>query len=83
VPYLVRRPTLVAFAPWQVGFESRVPLATRAAEILKGGPEGRRLARSLGVGYAVANPSCTPDLARRLGGSVVVETPNVVIVDLA
>ena len=82
VPYLLRRPTLVAFAPWQVGFESRVPLAARAVKILNGGPEGRRLARSLGVGYVVANPSCTPDLPERLGGSVVVETSNVVIVHL-
>jgi hypothetical protein len=82
VPYLLRRPTLVAFAPWQVGFKSRVPLAARATAILHGGPEGRRLARSLGVGYVVANPSCTPDLPKRLGGSVVVETSNVIIVDL-
>ena len=49
VPYLVRRPTLVAFAPWQVGFKSRLPLAARATAILHGGPEGRRLAKSLGV----------------------------------
>jgi hypothetical protein len=83
VPYLLRRPTLVAFAPWQVGFKSRVPLATRASEILEGGPDGRRLARALGVGYVVANPSCTPDLPRRLDGSVVVETPNVIIIHLA
>jgi hypothetical protein len=82
VPYLLRRPTIVAFEPWQVGFESRVPLATRAAAILHGGREGRRLAKSLGVGYVVADPSCMPDLPRRLGGSVVVETSNVVIVDL-
>ena len=68
VPYLVRRPTLVAFAPWQVGFKSRVPLAARATAILHGGPEGRRVARSLGVGYVVANPSCTPDLPRASRG---------------
>ena len=44
VPYLLRRPTLVAFAPWQVGFKSRVPLAARATAILHGGSEGRRVA---------------------------------------
>ncbi len=83
VPYLLRRATIVAFAPWQVGFTSRVPLSTRAAAILNGGPDGRRLARALGVRYAVVNPSCTPDLQRRLGGSVVVKTPSVLILHLA
>jgi hypothetical protein len=82
VPYLLRRPTIVAYEPWQVGFRSRVPLAARAAAILEGGPAGRRLAESLGVGYVVANPTCTPDLPRRLGGSVLVETPDVVILDV-
>jgi hypothetical protein len=82
VPYLLRRPTIVAYEPWQVGFRSRVPLAARAAAILEGGPAGRRLAESLGVGYVVANPTCTPDLPRRLGGPVLVDTPDVVILDV-
>jgi hypothetical protein len=82
VPYLLRRPTIVAFEPWQVGFESRVPLARKAAAILEGGAEGRRLARSLDVGYVVANPTCTPNLPSRLGGSVVVDTPDVVVMDI-
>jgi hypothetical protein len=82
VPYLLRRPTIVAFEPWQVGFESRVPLAEQAAAILSGSPDGRRLAEALRVGYVVANPSCTPGLAERLGGTVVVATDDVVVVDV-
>jgi len=64
------------------GFESRVPLAEQAAAILSGSPDGRRLADALGVGYVVANPSCTPGLAERLGGTVVVATDDVVVVDV-
>jgi hypothetical protein len=82
VPYLLRRPTIVAFEPWQVGFESRVPLAERASAILAGDRAGRRLARSLGVGYVLANPSCTPELARRLDGRVVASTDGLVVVDV-
>jgi len=82
VPYLLRRPTLVAYEPWQVGFESRVALASRAQAILDGSPAGRRIAKSLGVRYVVANPACTPGLPERLGGSVVVQTSDVVIVDI-
>jgi hypothetical protein len=82
VPYLLRRPTIVAFEPWQVGFESRVPLAEQASTILAGSPAGRQLAESLGVGYVVANPSCTPELPSRLGGRVVVATDELVVVDL-
>ena len=82
VPYLLRRPTLVAFQPWQVGFESRIPLAETASRILAGDRTGRRLAESLGVGYVLANPSCTPDLARRLGGKAVFSTDQLVVVDI-
>ena len=56
VPYLLERPTIAAFEDWQVGFSSRVPLARKAAAILRGGPDGRRLAESLGVGYVVLDP---------------------------
>lgn len=82
VPYLLRRPTIIAFEPWQVGFESRVPLAAKGVAILQGGERGRRLARSLDVGYVVANPTCTPGLPARLGGSVVVAEGDVVVIDV-
>jgi hypothetical protein len=82
VPYLVRRPTLPAFGERQVGFVDRLPLARKAATILEGGPTGRRVAASLGVGYAVADPECAPGLAARLGGTVVLENDRVVVVGL-
>lgn len=82
VPYLLERPTIVAFESWQVGFESRVPLAEQAEAVLAGGARGRRLATELGVGYVVANPACTPGLAERLGGAVVVDRDGVVVIDL-
>lgn len=82
VPYLLKRPTLVAFEPWQVGFESRVPLAERAQVVLAGGAAGRRLAAELGVGYVVANPACTPELGEKLGGTVVVARDGVVVIDV-
>jgi hypothetical protein len=82
VPYLLERPTLVAFEPWQVGFESRVPLAERAEAVLAGGPAGRRLAAELGVGYVVANPTCTPGLEEKLGGEVVVAQDGIVVIDV-
>ena len=82
VPYLLKRPTIVGFEPWQLGFESRVRLAETAATVLDGGERGRRLAASLGVGYVVANPSCTPELAQRLGGRIVLDKDGVVVVDV-
>lgn len=82
VPYLLRRPTLVAFEDWQVGFSNRVPLARKAATVIGGGQEGRRLAQSLGVGYVVADPRCTPSPASGLGGTVVIENDVVTIVRL-
>ena len=82
VPYLLRRPTLVAFEEWQVGFVNRVPLARKAATVLGGGPEGKRLADSLGVGYVVVDPRCTPNPAAGLGGTVVAENDVVAIVRL-
>jgi hypothetical protein len=83
VPYLVRRPTLPAFFEGQVGFEKRLPLAREAARILEGGPGGRRLAQSLGVRYVVADPRCTPDLAERLGATVVIQNDELVVARLA
>ena len=82
VPYLVRRPTLPAFGERQVGFVARLPLARKAAEILEGGRDGRRLAESLGVGYVVADPECAPGLAARLGGTVVLGNEELVVVRL-
>jgi hypothetical protein len=83
VPYLVRRPTLPAFFEGQVGFENRLPLARKAARILEGGPGGRRLAESLGVRYVVADPRCTPDVATRLGATVVVRNDELVVARLS
>lgn len=82
VPYLLRRPTLTAFEEWQVGFANRLPLAEKAAAVLRGGPEGRRLAARLGVGYAVVDPRCTPNVAADLGGTVVVENEAVAVIQL-
>jgi hypothetical protein len=82
VPYLVRRPTIPAFSERQVGFRNRLPLARKASAILQGGPEGSRLASELGVRYLVADPSCTPDLAQRVGGRVILENEELVIVQL-
>jgi len=82
VPYLVRRPTLPAFGERQVGFVDRLPLARKAEAILEGGPEGPRLAQSLGVGYVVADPACAPDLAARIGGTVVLANEELVVVRL-
>ena len=78
VPYLLQRPAIAAFEDWQVGFSNRVPLARKAATVLRGGNEGRRLAESLGVGYVVLDPACTdlPDL----GGSVVARNDAVTII---
>lgn len=83
VPYLLRRPTIAAFEDWQVGFSSRVPLARTAQAVIEGGPEGRRVAERLGVGYVVADPRCTPDPAPGLGGTVVVENDELVVLELA
>lgn len=82
VPYLVQRPTIPAFGERQVGFENRLPLARQASEILAGGDAGRELAASLGVGYAIVDPGCEPDLEQRLGGTVVVENDEVVVLRL-
>jgi len=81
VPYLLRRPTIAAFEDWQVGFSTRVPLARKAVAVLRGGPEGRRLAESLNVDYVVLDPRCTeePDL----GGTVVAQNDVVTIIRLA
>lgn len=78
VPYLLQRPTIAAFEDWQVGFSNRVPLARKAATVIRGGPEGRRLAESLGVRYVVLDPRCTerPDL----GGTVVAENDVITII---
>jgi hypothetical protein len=80
VPYVLRRPTIVAFEPWQVGFANRLPLARKARTILGGGQEGRKLAQELGVDYAVVDPRCTPGVAERLDGRVVLESDELEVV---
>lgn len=80
VPYLLQRPTIAAFEDWQVGFSNRVPLARAAAAVIRGGPEGRRLAESLGVGYVVLDPRCTE--RPNLGGTVVAQNDVITIIRL-
>lgn len=80
VPYVVRRPTLPAYGERQVGFESRLRLARQAAVILRGGAEGKALARQLGVDYAVVDPSCSPGVSQRLDGSSVLGNDEVDVV---
>ncbi len=82
VPYLVRRPTLPAFTERQVGFVDRLPLARQAAAVLAGGPEGVALASRLGVGYAVADPDCAPDLEATLAGTTVLANEGLIVVRL-
>ena len=82
VPYYLRRPTIAAITERELGFENRLPLARRAVRIVEGGPEGRRLARSMGVGYVIANAACIPDLEARLAGTTVLENDALVVVQL-
>ena len=81
VPYLVKSETTIAFEDWQVGFTKLVPEARTAQAVLQGGPEGRRLARELGVRYAVVDPWCTPKVEADLGGTMVFRGDEVVIVE--
>jgi len=81
-PYLLRRPTLPAFGERQVGFVDRLPLARQAAAILRGDAVGTALAARLGVRYVVADPTCEPDLARRLGGTTVEANDRLAVVRL-
>lgn len=80
VAYLVRRPTIPAYGERQVGFESRLPLARKAAMILQGGAPGRELASELGADYAVVDPRCTPGVAERLDGTVVLANEELEVV---
>jgi hypothetical protein len=82
VPYLLRRPTIAAFEAWQVAFRDRLPAARRASVIVRGGPVGRRLADELDAGYVVVDPRCTPDPAPGLGGEIVVQKPDVLVIRL-
>ncbi len=82
VPYLLERPTISAFEKWQVAYESRIPAARRAATVIAGGLDGRRLATELGVGYVVVDPRCTPTPAPGLGGVVVAENDDIVVLRL-
>ena len=82
VPYLVKSPTTIAFEDWQVGFTKLVPEARTARAVLRGGPEGRGIARELGVRYAVVDPRCTPNVEADLGGTTVFRGDELVIVEL-
>jgi hypothetical protein len=80
VPYLVRRPTLIALEDWQVGFEELRPAARDAATILAGGASGRRLAAERGVRFALVDPACSPAAEDVLGGRAVYRSDELVIV---
>jgi hypothetical protein len=82
VPYLVRRPTLIAEDEWQLGFERLLPPARLAKAVLAGGPAGRTLAVRLGVGYALVDPACSPHAVTDLGGRVVRRSGGLVIIAL-
>jgi hypothetical protein len=83
VPYLVRSPTTIAFEDWQVGFTKLVPEARAARTVLRGGPEGRRLAEELGVRYVLVDPRCTPNVEVDLGGTTIFRGDELLIVELA
>ncbi len=82
VPYLVQWPTTIAFEDWQVGFTKLVPEARAAKSVLRGGPEGRRLAEELGVRYVLVDPRCTPNVEADLGGTTVFRGDELVILEL-
>jgi len=82
VPYLVRRPTLSAYAEIQAGVVALLPIARQAAAVLAGGPRGAALAAHLHVRYVIANPGCRPDLQRKLGGKTVLANGGVVVIRL-
>jgi hypothetical protein len=82
VPYLLRRPTMIAVEEWQAGFEKLVPEGRTARAVLQGGQAGRRLAEELGVRYVVVDPRCTPDVAAKLRGEPVFRGGELVIVEL-
>jgi hypothetical protein len=82
VPYLVQSPTTIAFEDWQVGFTKLVPEARAAKTVLRGGPEGRRLAEELGVRYAVVDPRCTPNVEADLSGTTIFRGDELLIVEL-
>jgi hypothetical protein len=83
IPYLVRSPTTIAFEDWQVGFTKLVPEARAARTVLRGGPEGRRLAEELGVRYVLVDPRCTPNVEADLGGTTIFRGDELLIVELA
>ena len=82
VPYVLRRPTMIANEEWQAGFENLVAQGRAARQVLAGGASGRRLAEELGVRYVVVDPRCTPEIGARLGGRVLVRSDGLVVVEL-
>jgi hypothetical protein len=82
VQYLLRRPTLVAAEEWQAGFSSLLPATRTAATVVRGGPQGRRLVEALGVRYVLVDPRCTPNAGNGLGGTAVLASEEIVILEL-
>ena len=82
VPYYVRRPTIAAVGARELGFENRLPLARRAVRVIEGGDDGRSLARRMGVDYVIADARCIPNLAELVGGKVVIENPDLIVLQL-
>jgi hypothetical protein len=79
-PYLFRRPT------WGVVGEvisARELVGVRvASRILRGRRDAQELIKRLRIGYAITNPSCTPDVAEKLLGRIVLATDSLVVVKL-
>jgi hypothetical protein len=59
--WLLQRRTLAALDRSQILFAEELAPAQRARRILDGGRDGSRLARTLGVRYALVDPRCTHD----------------------
>jgi hypothetical protein len=82
--WLVQSPTLSALDPGDILPKSEVRPAQQARAILRGTPNGRRLARRLDARFAMVDPNCADAKGRlgsppRLGRPVFVSTRLVVL----
>jgi hypothetical protein len=82
VPYVLGRRTIAAVRPRQAGFERLLAATHDAAAVLRGGAAGRRVAAELGVDYVIVTPACSPGVASRIGGELVVSRDDVVVIRL-
>ena len=84
--WLLHTRTLAALEPADIQPKAEVPRAEDAREIMAGTPEGRRLARRLGVRYLIVNPECTDVEGRPIGtptiGGPIFVSRRLVVIDL-